>query len=206
MKQMSAGIFLAVCAATGTQAAPTYTIDQATGCGTWCYGEAVFPDPPKLTDGVVGRAGWAANAGEEWLGWVNQPVVNIDFDFGTSTLISSVSIGSTQDNVDDVALPSFQVFEWVSGAWSLKGSLLNPPSSANDHSSLDTSPHALYTLAGLDIHSQFVRVAVLANGPWSFVDEVIFTPGPTAVPEPASAALVLAGLGVVAAQRRRRRQ
>lgn len=176
----------------------SYTFDQATACGTWCYHDAGLT---KLTDGVVGNAGWAVNAGQEWDGWVYQPVVNIDFNFGSVVGIDSVAIGSTQDNLYDVALPSFTVSQWSGSNWVAVGSIINPASSANDHSPYDTSAHNFYTLSNLGISSQYVRVTALANGPWTFVDEVKFT---TAVPEPETYALM--GLGLVALIARRRQQ
>ena len=36
----------------------------------------------QTDDGVVGNAGWAVNQGQEWVGWLSEPVVNIDFTFG----------------------------------------------------------------------------------------------------------------------------
>lgn len=181
----------------------SYTFDQSTDCGTWCYDDATLT---KLTDGVVGTAGWAANSGSEWVGWSYKSLINIDFSFAAATSIDSVAIGSTQDNLSDVVLPSFAVYAFESGAWALKGTLINPPSSANDNYSLSTAAHPFYTLSGLGIVSDKVRVAVSANGPFSFVDEVRFTAPAAPVPEPAASALMLAGLGIVLGAALRRRQ
>lgn len=207
LTRWSAALLLsALTCATGAQAAtvtPTsYTFDQSNNCGTWCYFDSAHT---KLTDGVVGSAGWAANAGSEWAGWSGQAVVNIDFSFASVSSIASVSIGSTQDSLADVALPSFAVYAYESGAWALKGTLINPPSDANNVNAYSTAPHSFYTLSGLGIVSDKVRVAVNANGPWSFVDEVRFTgAGVAPVPEPDTYALLMAGLGVVGLVARRR--
>ena len=204
----SAALLLsALTCTTGAMAATitpsSYTFDQATACGTWCYHDASLT---KLTDGVVGTAGWAANAGSEWAGWAGQPVVNIDFSFAAVSSIDAVAIGSTQDSLADVALPSFAVYAYESGAWALKGTLINPPSDANNVNAFSTAPHSFYTLSGLGILSDKVRVAVSANGPWSFVDEVRFVGAAAApVPEPDTYALLMAGLGVVGWVARRRR-
>lgn len=85
----------------GVSAAPinpaSYSFDQPTDCGTWCYNDPAFT---KLTDGVLGKAGWAANDGQEWVGWAHERTVNIDFDFGTRRLIDTVRVGSTQDTLN----------------------------------------------------------------------------------------------------------
>ena len=39
-----------------------YIFDKPTACGSWCYQDAGLT---KLTDGVVGNAGWALNSGAE---------------------------------------------------------------------------------------------------------------------------------------------
>ena len=201
---LAAAAVLAGLAASGSASAVSpvsYIFDQPTSCGSWCYHD---PNFTKLTDGVVGNTGWAVNQGQEWDGWVFKPVVNIDFKFAGATAIQSVSIGSTQDSLGDVALASFKVYSSANGTtWTLKGTLTNPPSSANDHSSTDTGTHPFYTLSGLGINDQFVRVEVDANGPWSFVDEVTFAGG--GVPEPATWALMLSGVFGLGAVARRRR-
>lgn len=192
----------AASAATAVQVSPvSYTFDQSTGCGSFCYNDTATPS--KLTDGVVGVAGWAANGGTEWDGWNYKPTVNIDFNFGGTKSISSVTIGSTQDSLGDVVLPSYNVFSSSDGSsWTLVQSLIVPPSSANDNSPYNTAPHGFFTLSGLGINSQYVRVAAIANGPWTFIDEVSFQGG--TVPEPAAWALMVVGFGLVGAATRRR--
>ena len=96
--------------AAGASAAPVspaaYTFDAPTDC-VQCFDDPAFT---KLTDGVLGKAGWAANDGQEWVGWAHERTVNIDFDFGTRRLIDTVRVGSTQDTLNEVMLPSITVF------------------------------------------------------------------------------------------------
>lgn len=202
MKNMVAFFWAAALSSVAFADTPSYTFDQTTDIGSYEYHD---PNFSKLTDGIVGNAGWALNEGVEWVGWRNKPVVNIDFDFGSAKLISFISIGSTQDRLDDVALPSFEIYTLEGGNWVSKGSIINPPSSANDHSSVDSSEHQFYSYSfSTPITNQYIRVAAKANGPWIFVDEVSFRAA-TPVPEPESYAMLIAGLGLMGAVARRRK-
>lgn len=189
--------------ANAVQVSPvSYSFDQPNSCGSFCYVDTT--PPSKLTDGVVGVAGWATNSGTEWDGWLYKPVVNIDFNFGAATSISSVSIGSTQDDLNDVVLPSYNVFSSSNGVtWTFVQGLVVPPSTANNNNPYSTAPHSFFTLSGLGINAQYVRVSTVANGPWTFIDEVRFE-GST-VPEPQSWALMMVGFGLVGATLRRRK-
>lgn len=199
---------LVTAALTGTATAATvtpssYTYDQSTACGTWCYHD---PANSKLTDGVLGLAGWAVNAGNEWDGWVYQNRVNIDFDFGTSRHIDLVRVGTTQDNLGDVVLPSIELYiSNDKSTWTFVTGLTVPPDSAHNIDPFSTAPHDFLTLAGLGIDARYVRVGAIANGPWIFVDEVQFQSRTTQpVPEPAALGLLAAGLASLAGTRRPR--
>lgn len=178
----------------------SYSFDSATACGSWCYQD---PSLTKLTDGIVGNAGWAYNQGQEWAGWAYQASINVNFNFASSHNITTVSIGSTQDNLGDVALPSFDVWSFEGNQWVLKGSLENPASNANDNDPYSAAAHPFYTLSNLNIHSNQVRVTARANGPWIFIDEVQFQATP--VPEPETWGMLLAGLGLLGVAARRRK-
>jgi len=197
----------AVLALAGSAAAASitplsYSFAQSTDCGSWCYTDS----GSELTDGVVGNAGWALNAGAEWDGWTD-PVVNVDFAFSGSPTFNSVSVGSTQDSLGDVALPSINIFSSLNGSlWTFQGSLIVPPSSANDNWAFSSAPHGFLTVSGLNFAAPYVRVQATQNGPWIFIDEVKFDGSVGgAVPEPMSWALLIAGFAGVGVALRRRR-
>ncbi len=178
----------------------SYTFDTPTACGSWCYHD---PNFSKLTDGVIGNAGWAYNQGQEWAGWAYQSTVNIDFHFASPTQISKVAVGSTQDYSWDVVLPSFDLYAKENGQWVLKGTINNPYSSANDNDPYSAAAHPFFDFGNLNIHSQDLRLSARANGTWTFIDEVRFS---SAVPEAESWAMLAAGLGLLGLVARRRQR
>ncbi|MYM66805.1 PEPxxWA-CTERM sorting domain-containing protein [Pseudoduganella sp. FT55W] len=119
---------------------------------------------------------------------------------------SSVSVGSTQDNLGDVVLPSFDLWAYVGSSWVHQATISNPASSSNDASPYDSGPHAFYTFTGLSVTADQLRITATPGvpGSWMFVDEVTFNATP--VPEPTTWAMLLAGLGLVAGARRRSRR
>ena len=193
----AAGAFAltALSAQAATVTPVSYVFDQPQSCGTYCY---LDPNNIKLTDGIVGFEGWAVGGGTQWDGWLAKPVVNIDFNFGSAKAVSTVAFGTTQDSLGDVALPSLNVFSSNDGVtWVLKGSLVVPPSSANDRNVNSGLPHGFLTLSGLGINDQYVRVQALQNGPWTFADEVIFTNGSNGgIPEASTWMMMLSGFGL----------
>ncbi len=197
---LAAGLVAPATAATLTPV--SYTFDAATDCGTWCYHDA----GQELIDGIVVPAGWAINEGAGWLGW-RDGSVNIDFSFGSAKTFNSVSVGSTQDNVNDVVLPDLNIFSSLNGlTWTFRGTLATAPSAANDVNPFSPSPHGFLTVGGLNFTAPFVRVQAVNNGPFMFIDEVRFAGSNVAgVPEPTTWAVLLLGFGAIGSALRRRR-
>ena len=190
--------------AAGASAAPVspaaYTFDAPADCGQ-CSDDPAFT---KLTDGVLGRAGWAANNGQEWVGWSGDRTVNLDFDFGTRRLIDTVRVGSTQDAGGEVRLPAITLFSSDDGsAWSQILSLGAPAVTGADPYS--TAPHGFLTLPGLGVEARYLRVAATASGGRILLDEVRFDDTASAVSEPEPVTLALLGLGLAALGLIRRR-
>ena len=204
----AAGALLALAAPAAVQAATLtatgYSFDQPTGCGSWCYEDT---GGTELTDGVLGYAGWAIDDGAPWVGWRNTAQVNIDFTFAGPNIFDSVSIGSTQDSPLDVVLPNISIFSSSDHVnWTLQGSLLTPPSNANNNDPYSTAPHTFLTLSGLNFTAPYVRVQLNSNCCFMFADEVRFTgtAAPAGVPEPAAwASMILGFFGAGAILRRR---
>ncbi|MEQ1559628.1 MAG: VPLPA-CTERM sorting domain-containing protein [Methyloglobulus sp.] len=171
----------------------SYGFDQPTSSGAYTYHDT-NPIPTKLTDGALGYAGWAADNGAAWDGWLYTNV-NIDFKFGSKVEIDTINVGSTQNSLGDVVLPSLNIFASDDGSsWNLINSLIVPPNSTNDVNPYSTAPHGFLTLNDLGINSSFVRVQAIANGPWTFIDEVRFSNTISPVPLPAAAWLFTTGL------------
>ena len=161
----------------------------------------------ELTDGALGYAGWAVDEGAPWVGWTDA-LVNIDFTFSGPRTFNSVSVGSTQDNPQDVVLPNISIFSSTDLInWTLRGSLNTPPSNANDNPAFSTDPHVFLTVSNLNFTSPYVRVQLNSNCCFMFVDEVRFSGAAVAgaVTEPATWALMIGGFGMAGAMLRLRR-
>ncbi|WP_205895469.1 Ig-like domain-containing protein [Metapseudomonas otitidis] len=164
----------------------SYSLDQGTNCGTYCYGDY---SGRQLIDGRLGAAGFMADMGmgkaHEWLGWTAR-TQNIDFDMGQVSHVTTVAVGATQDSLSNVVLPSFDVLQKVGDEWVAVGTLNTPPSNSNNREQESREPHGQLTLSDLDINSRYVRLSFRANGPWTFVDEVSFSNGTGPMPSSAT--------------------
>jgi len=178
----------------------SYSFDQATDTGSYQYHDWTGN---QLTDGKYGTAPWYANLGNgpayEWLGWVHDSTVNIDFDFSTSTLINQINIGTVQDHVNDVVFPSVTLSSSSDGiSWTQFDYLSIPESPSNNNSYLTIE------FDNLAVTDQFFRVSLehSLNGPWTFVDEIDFYTEVAAVPEPSIFALMFIGVAGLGFSRR----
>jgi hypothetical protein len=191
----------------------SYTFDKQTDTGTYSYYDGsshTSPSFTELTDGKYGREGWTLDLGSghaaEWVGWNNDAYVNIVFTFAGPVAIDSIQVGTTQDRLDDVVLPTIDVRYWNGSGWVPAAYLSVPENAANNRSDTSPLPHGFLTLSNLGITATKVLVSAQHsnNGPWTFIDEVDFYGAP--VPEPASLPLTLLGLGVVAGALRMRQR
>lgn len=150
----------------------SYTFDQSTGTGSYAYHDWTGR---QLIDGYYGVAPWSANLGNgnayEWVGWVSKPTVNIDFDFGSATLINQINVGTVQDDPSDVVIPSIYLYSSNDkSTWSLITSRNIPESTSYNNT------HQTISFSSLSVSSRYIRVSARfsSDGPWTFLDEVDF--------------------------------
>ena len=174
----------------------SYHFDQSTSTGSFDYSDW----GGQLTDGVYGVAPWSTDLGHgpayEWVGWVS-PVVNIDFDFGETSSIGKINVGTVQDSTADVVIPSVYIYSSTdSSSWTLVDYRSIPESSSYNNTRLTIE------LDNLNIASRYIRVSARfsSDGPWTFLDEVDFY---GTVPEPASLWCLLVGLVSVVGYRKK---
>jgi len=107
----------------------SYVFDQSTDRGTYEYHDVTGNE---LTDGLYGADNWRLDLGsghaEEWVGWVEKPVVNIDFTLKADDVIKLISIGSVQDSGSGIALPNISIFSrnTTQDSWSFLNQELVP--------------------------------------------------------------------------------
>ena len=170
----------------------SYSFDRATDIGSFNYSDW---GGIQLTDGVYGTNSWAADLGNgpayEWVGWVNDPIINIDFNLGSIINISKIDIGTVQDNVNDVVLPSVELFSSQDAINWTSFSVLNIPESSGNN-----GQHFTYEFNGLSVSDQYFRVSLRhsLNGPWTFTDEIDFYQNTASVPTPTVLSLLVFGL------------
>ncbi len=173
--------------------------------GTWDYHDWTGN---QLTDGQYGTTPWKADRGNgpayEWVGWVNSVTVGIDFDFGSTTAVDSVEVGSYQALTPAlIYLPDVSLFS------SDDASTWSPLASE-----IGTNLDGYYTFHfdHLAFDNQYLRVQfdrqswLPAGNQWMFTDEVDFFQG-ASMPEPGALAVwgVLGGLIAAVSWRRRRK-
>ncbi len=183
----------------------SYSFDQATDSGTYNYSDH---GGIQLTDGQYGTAPWSADLGNghayEWVGWVYDSPVNIDFDFGSAIEVNQINIGTVQDNPGDVVLPSVNLYSSSDGVnWNYFYNYSVPESTSNN------DQYFTYELGGLSVTDQYFRVSLYHsdNGPWTFTDEIDFYQESSPVPEPATMLLFGTGLaGLIGTKVRRNKK
>ncbi len=170
----------------------SYSFDCATDVGSYQYHDWTGR---QLIDSVYGIAPWSADLGNgnayEWVGWCNDPIVNIIFDFSTAKPVHQISIGTVQDNLVDVVIPSFDIYSSDGSTWTLRGTINIPESSTYDNT------HQTITFSNLNINARYIKVVAKhsLDGPWTFIDEVDFYQDTVVIiPEPGTGLLLILGL------------
>lgn len=184
----------------------SYTFDKTTDVGTYNYSDWTGS---QLTDGHYGITPWSADLGNgyayEWVGWVRDTPVNIDFDLGAILEINQINIGTVQDWPNDVVLPSVNLYSSNDGTnWSLFEHYFVPESNSNNNI------YRTYEFTGLSVTAQYFRVSLYHSydGPWTFTDEIDFYQDSAApVPEPTTMLLFGTGLaGLVGTKLRKKKK
>ena len=158
----------------------SYTFDRSTDTGSYAYHDW---GGRQLIDGAYGVAPWSANLGNgnayEWVGWVRDSVINIDFTFNSTYYFDQINVGTVQDHPGDVVMPTVDIYSKASSgsAWSYVSTISVPESTANNNL------YRTLQFTNLNINARYIRVVAKhsLDGPWTFLDEVDFY-GQTAMP------------------------
>ena len=201
------GAFIATCLVAGTAFASTSTPDSysmlngntgsynywddtytGAGCLT-CDNAALSGGRGDLTDGIIANNNWfvtEAPGHGPYVGWALDPTINFHWN-------SSVNVSSVTFHMDDAD---------GAGGVSTPAAIIINGITYNVTDPLGSAPFS-FTASGLTFSGTDMVVTIQRNNAWVFVSEVQFNAAP--VPEPASAAMLLAGLGLMGALTLRRK-
>lgn len=155
-------------------------------------GAALSGGTGDLTDGVVAGDFWynvenGAGTGP-YVGWYSVATLNpvLTFSFSGSPLITDIAIHIDNSRVGGVFAPAAILVDGVSQAFTAPaiGSI------------------GWVSFSGLNLSGNSHSIEFRQDGGWVFVSEIAFE---SAVPEPASWAMLIAGFGLVGGTFRRRR-
>ena len=174
----------------GTSGTYHYWDDTYNGAGcVSCNDAPLSGGRGDLTDGIIASANWElaeAPGNGPYVGWEVDPVITFHWN-------TPVNVGSVTFHLDDsngygnVSAPAAVIVNGVTY------NVADPAGSA---------PFS-FTASGVTFSGTDLQVQILRNNNWVFVSEVQFNAAP--VPEPASGAMLLAGLGLMGALALRRK-
>ena len=165
-----------------------------TGSGsTTTDGAALAGGHGKLTDGVVATTPWDQVSNTFgtglYVGWLQQATSNpvLTFHFASGTKIDTITINLDNSNIGGVLAPASILVDGI----------------AQSFTAPTLGTVGAVTLGGLSLTgtSHTIQFEQVPSN-WAFVSEIGFS---TAVPEPATWALMIAGFGMTGFAARRRR-
>ena len=189
MKKLLISLICTLPAFAGPLTVSSYTINSAT--------EAPYPDDTgnQLTDGAFGTTDLISlGANVPWVGWINTNAISMTFNFSSVQAITSVSIDFLKETANFAFLPDSvniggQVF-------SVDPNAIGDPATGFVTFNL-SSPISTQSLA--------VELDKANTGFHILIDEVTFDGNTaTTTPEPATFAIIGAGLVILALKARKR--
>jgi hypothetical protein len=177
----------------------SYQISPATPPGGGAYAD---PGQTKLVDGVIGSTGGSEWATGEWVGWsYTDPVIILDL--GDTWPLDALFLDYLVSHRVGIYAPDSLLVEFSNDGVDFASLDSILATSFNDFDPTATAFNGWNRRAAVDLEgtaARYVRLSTTNDMQWTFLGEAQFV---QVVPEPAT--IVLVGVGLLAAGRRRRR-